>query len=1326
MNSNKLQDDAVKGSRLADEILRKVAGWELETTDLILHLDSPHREVLMALGHENVPESLSILEYAERFVWNEDIEMLKERSRLPTDLNEHSDASCRFELRLRSAVNEVHFFLVNGWQIRPGIIRGQGQNITDLKHYVPHENESMSSLKSVIENADDYIFIVKCDGELITFNQKFSDVLSSYFNVSIAEGANILKLIPEMLYEQWYPLLSAACAGEKQMRELDVKLDDIYHIEISVNPIFINEVVESVSFFIRDITAKWRMMRLDALESAVFEKAFESKDMNAVIDTFLEGIEAMVPGMKCFVMQKKKDALALNWLSNPGIPGSYCDYIGEIPIDSNSGSFGLSALMMEPVLISDIREHACWENYRDITLLNGFYACSAFPLISSDGLVLGTLGAYFTEVHEFTDYEMSLLLRAANVVGLLMERNNLLTEVHFHSDQLKDISASVPGVIYIVKMDPSGVRKFLFISDGVEQYLNLTREMAFESYDNIVASLRQEDREKFFSALSTSIANRTTMELEFRLSPELKPENHCFLLHALHKFNEDGTVITYGSVFDITRQKETETSILKKQVEMEALLKCMDDIVLLVNEEDVFIDIYARDDVRLFADRSDFIGKKVEDVMPENVISVYQKARKELDLRDYSADFYYDLKLKNALGFYKARLIKVTDTELILVSIKNITRERNLQFANEKLNAILAEASTYGAFGSFEFDVAGQSVIWSDQLYDIVGLSSEKSGKELFRYFLSILHPDDLAYMKHLISEAVKNNSGYDSEHRLRHVYGHYVWVRAIVKVVQDPPNNALTFRGIVIDITKSKVAESEIKRKNALLEFVSAISMKMITDSELDQSLQLLLNKIGESYDVSRIYLFKNTVLADTGDIITSQILEWTDGIVSPQIDNEELKRFNLHENGFKRWVDVLSAGEALLGNIKEFPADERKVLEEQDIKSLLVVPVFVDENWWGFLGFDSCEKERQWLTNDVQLLRSVADLIGSALEKKELHTSLSDRVRLYRTALTHHPDGLMVFDPMSKLEFCNDAAMDILSSSSALPGKTMSEIFDFQMMNENGEVVPRERNSLFLSVENHQRMNPSLMGVKLPSGHMKWLMFTTLPFHDSQEGSPVKMLMTFRDRTRDIEQLNREESTNRELMTANKLLENSLNSEIQLSAHLLNLQRQFVVEERANEVLMDSCNRVEVLSLLNGNLFTDDGNGFKTVIMAICEKYSREFAEKGIMMKYHLKGDGFNLGRAERMACALIINEIISNSCRHGFKGREQGNISVTLQMQGDYHVIEVIDDGRGLPITFNWEASNTMGFSLVKGLVSMMKGAITVNGEEGLKVIITFPRS
>jgi len=66
--------------------------------------------------------------------------------------------------------------------------------------------------------------------------------------------------------------------------------------------------------------------------------------------------------------------------------------------------------------------------------------------------------------------------------------------------------------------------------------------------------------------------------------------------------------------------------------------------------------------------------------------------------------------------------------------------------------------------------------------------------------------------------------------------------------------------------------------------------------------------------------------------------------------------------------------------------PSVNKTILEAQNIKSMLTIPIFVENKWWGTLGFDDCQREYNWSDSEIALLRTAGFLISSAILKDNL----------------------------------------------------------------------------------------------------------------------------------------------------------------------------------------------------------------------------------------------------------------------------------------------------------------------------------------------------
>jgi two-component sensor histidine kinase len=95
------------------------------------------------------------------------------------------------------------------------------------------------------------------------------------------------------------------------------------------------------------------------------------------------------------------------------------------------------------------------------------------------------------------------------------------------------------------------------------------------------------------------------------------------------------------------------------------------------------------------------------------------------------------------------------------------------------------------------------------------------------------------------------------------------------------------------------------------------------------------------------------------------------------------------------------------------------------------------------------------------------------------------------------------------------------------------------------------------------------------------------------------------------------------------------------------------------------------------------------------------------------------------QAIPCALVLNEVVSNSFKHAFRERDQGKVEISMRYSADHTVIiRVKDDGIGIPEEVDIEKTQTLGLKLAKNLVeSQLKGEIQVKRDNGTEVIIEF---
>jgi GAF domain-containing protein len=191
----------------------------------------------------------------------------------------------------------------------------------------------------------------------------------------------------------------------------------------------------------------------------------------------------------------------------------------------------------------------------------------------------------------------------------------------------------------------------------------------------------------------------------------------------------------------------------------------------------------------------------------------------------------------------------------------------------------------------------------------------------------------------------------------------------------------------LALALEKSRLLD-ETRRRDVILRALADISEQLLMPGNLDEVLPTVLAQLGQAVQVSRAYIFENRT-ADDRTLVANRIHEWTAENQRPWIGNLNIYDSSDTVAGDNRWQRLLAAGKPLAGLVRDFPLNEQTELRAQDILSILVMPIFSGEAWWGFLGFDDCLRERVWLTAEIEALKSVAGALGAAIARQRIEAA-------------------------------------------------------------------------------------------------------------------------------------------------------------------------------------------------------------------------------------------------------------------------------------------------------------------------------------------------
>jgi signal transduction histidine kinase/DNA-binding response OmpR family regulator/PAS domain-containing protein len=178
------------------------------------------------------------------------------------------------------------------------------------------------------------------------------------------------------------------------------------------------------------------------------------------------------------------------------------------------------------------------------------------------------------------------------------------------------------------------------------------------------------------------------------------------------------------------------------------------------------------------------------------------------------------------------------------------------------------------------------------------------------------------------------------------------------------------------------------LKLRDDMLQAVNEMAANLLNaDADnfytaLNQSMKL----IADAARVNCVYLWKNHL--EKGELYCTQVFEWSPE--ATQFANGGAYKYNEIVPG---WEETLSSRNCVNNIVRHMSEKEQAHLSPSGILSILVVPVFIENQFWGFVGFDDCVNERIFTDNEVSILLSASLLIANSFIRNQMFSEILDK---------------------------------------------------------------------------------------------------------------------------------------------------------------------------------------------------------------------------------------------------------------------------------------------------------------------------------------------
>ena len=260
------------------------------------------------------------------------------------------------------------------------------------------------------------------------------------------------------------------------------------------------------------------------------------------------------------------------------------------------------------------------------------------------------------------------------------------------------------------------------------------------------------------------------------------------------------------------------------------------------------------------------------------------------------------------------------------------------------------------------------------------------------------------------------------------------------ITLVRVKFGNEYVAASYVRDLREYKQMMQEIEQRDRLLNTVNSaatILLQSETD-EFENDVKKCMGMMGEAVGVDRVSLWKNDNRDDK--LFCTRIHEWVGTIESPT-GNDRTVNIPYEEN-VSDWIKILSQGNCINNIVRNMSLKEQKELGPRGILSIFVAPIFVRDQFWGFIVYANCQQEKIFSENEYSILRSGSLIIANALLRNDMALSIRSGAAKLQDVIANYPGIIWSVERNNRITLFNGQYLkDLGITSASYEGKMLDD---------------------------------------------------------------------------------------------------------------------------------------------------------------------------------------------------------------------------------------------------------------------------------------------